>query len=90
MNKEEVAIIGGCGHVGVRFGIVLANIGYDVKAIDLGLEKIEKVNRGEMPFIEVELFYVNNMLKDLLRLQMYKDKRFFNKAGLYNSGPVSK
>jgi UDP-glucose 6-dehydrogenase len=37
MNKEEVAIIGGCGHVGLPFGIVLANVGYDVKAIDLDL-----------------------------------------------------
>lgn len=54
MNKEEVAIIGGCGHVGLPFGIVLANVGYVVKAIDLDLEKIEKVNRGEMPFIEFE------------------------------------
>jgi len=69
MSKNDVAIIGGCGHVGLPFGIVLANIGFDVKAIDLDLLKVEKVNQGIMPFIE---FDSENLLKSVIQ-----NKKFF-------------
>jgi UDP-N-acetyl-D-mannosaminuronic acid dehydrogenase len=53
MKKQKIAIIGGCGHVGLPLGIVLATLDdVEVCLIDLDDEKIRAVNSGEMPFLE--------------------------------------
>jgi len=53
MKKQKIAILGGCGHVGLPFGIVLATLeGTEVCLIDIDEQKILTVNSGQMPFLE--------------------------------------
>jgi UDP-N-acetyl-D-mannosaminuronic acid dehydrogenase len=49
---EQVVIVGGCGHVGLPLGLVFASRGVRVTLLDIDKDKVEKVNRGEMPFLE--------------------------------------
>ena len=51
-NVSKIVIIGGCGHVGLPFGMVLASRGFDVTLLDLDEPKVNLVNRGIMPFRE--------------------------------------
>lgn len=52
-NKTNVTIIGGCGHVGLPLGVMLADLpGFQVTQLDVDDKKIAQVNSGEMPFIE--------------------------------------
>lgn len=46
----EVAIIGGCGHVGLPLGLALARIGKRVVAIDVDAKRVAETNAGRMPF----------------------------------------
>jgi UDP-N-acetyl-D-mannosaminuronic acid dehydrogenase len=48
----RIAIVGGCGHVGLPLGIVLAECGFDVTLVDVVAEKVAAVNAGRMPFLE--------------------------------------
>ena len=52
MPESEVVIVGGCGHVGLPFGLVLAGNGISTIALDIDSEKIENVSHGNMPFME--------------------------------------
>jgi UDP-N-acetyl-D-mannosaminuronic acid dehydrogenase len=47
-----LAIIGGCGHVGLPLGLAFARKGYQVDLIDVCAERVAMVNRGQMPFHE--------------------------------------
>ena len=49
---SDVAIVGGCGHVGLPLALVLARAGLDVVCSDLDAVAVEQVNRGAMPFAE--------------------------------------
>jgi UDP-N-acetyl-D-mannosaminuronic acid dehydrogenase len=49
---SDVAIVGGCGHVGLPLGLMLARAGLDVVCSDVDATAVERVNRGEMPFAE--------------------------------------
>ena len=49
---SDVAIVGGCGHVGLPLGIVLAASGLDVVCTDIDARAVDLVNRGVMPFDE--------------------------------------
>src|SRR5271166_3248377 len=49
----RVTIVGGCGHVGLPLGIVLAaKAGLQVDLLDIDQVKIDLVNSGAMPFME--------------------------------------
>lgn len=48
----RVAVVGGCGHVGLPLGLVLAGAGHDVVAFDVAADTVEQVNAGRMPFLE--------------------------------------
>src|ERR1700733_3426177 len=51
--KLEIVIVGGCGHVGLPLGIVFATRGMSqVTLLDVVADKVEQVNRGQMPFLE--------------------------------------
>jgi UDP-N-acetyl-D-mannosaminuronic acid dehydrogenase len=53
MDKPgNVVVVGGCGHVGLPFGMVLASKGMNVQLLDLDKEKVGAVNCGKMPFRE--------------------------------------
>lgn len=54
-NKEvqNIAIIGGCGHVGLPLGIVLAEApGFDVTLVDVNADAVKNVNSGKIHFVE--------------------------------------
>ncbi len=52
MESRNVAIIGGCGHVGLPLGVSLANAGSQVCLVDLNQEAVDSVNSGRFPFLE--------------------------------------
>ena len=52
MFERDVAIIGGCGHVGLPLGIAFADRGQSVVLYDTNARAVETVNGGRMPFFE--------------------------------------
>jgi len=48
----DVAIVGGCGHIGLPLGLILADAGFDVVLIDTDPARRASVSAGEMPFME--------------------------------------
>ncbi len=48
----DVAVVGGCGHVGLPFALVVAERGLNVTLFDLNRVAVEQVNAGIMPFDE--------------------------------------
>ncbi len=49
---HDVAVVGGCGHVGLPLGLAFADAGLSVVLYDLDAAKVERVAAGEMPFVE--------------------------------------
>lgn len=49
---HKLVVVGGCGHVGLPLGIVLANSGLTVDLLDVDAGKVAMVNAGRMPFME--------------------------------------
>ena len=49
---SDVVIIGGCGHVGLPLGIVLADSGASVLVYDINKASVDLVNDAVMPFDE--------------------------------------
>jgi UDP-N-acetyl-D-mannosaminuronic acid dehydrogenase len=47
-----LAIVGGCGHVGLPLGLTFARKGYHVDLVDTSAERVAQVNDGRMPFHE--------------------------------------
>lgn len=52
MTDKKVGIIGGCGHVGIPLGLVLADNGCRVTLIDTNQNAVDKINSHELPFLE--------------------------------------
>ncbi len=48
----EIAIVGGCGHVGLPLGIAFATRGANVVLVDRADDKVALVNSGKLPFME--------------------------------------
>ena len=51
-TPRHIVIVGGCGHVGLPLGLLFASRGVKVTLLDIDKAKVDKVNRGEMPFLE--------------------------------------
>jgi UDP-N-acetyl-D-mannosaminuronic acid dehydrogenase len=51
-REFDVCIVGGAGHVGLPLSIVFASKGLRVRIYDLDDEKLNAIQRGEMPFME--------------------------------------
>ena len=49
---QRVAIVGGCGHVGLPLGLAFADAGLDVVLYDIDDAAIDQVRAGKMPFFE--------------------------------------
>jgi UDP-N-acetyl-D-mannosaminuronic acid dehydrogenase len=49
---RHVAILGGCGHVGLPLGIAFADQGLQVALYDTDRAAVDLVNRGGLPFLE--------------------------------------
>jgi UDP-N-acetyl-D-mannosaminuronic acid dehydrogenase len=52
LKTGPLAIVGGCGRVGLPLGIAFAEQGYHVELIDSSSERVAQVNQGRMPFDE--------------------------------------
>jgi len=48
----SVAIVGGCGHVGLPLGLAFADSGLDVVLYDINEASVDRVRAGKMPFVE--------------------------------------
>ena len=51
-EPTSVAIVGGGGHVGLPFGLVLADNGFCVTLIDVNRERLRTIEAGQVPFLE--------------------------------------
>src|SRR5262245_34176294 len=47
-----LAVVGGCGHVGLPLGLAFARKGFQVDLVDTCAERVAEVNAGRMPFHE--------------------------------------
>src|SRR6266849_508406 len=52
LETGPLAIVGGCGHVGLPLGLAFARKGYQVDLVDTSADRIALVNSGKMPFHE--------------------------------------
>jgi len=52
MPGTSIAIIGGCGHVGLPLGIAFAQAGVHVTLVDTDPARVAAVTAGRMPFLE--------------------------------------
>jgi UDP-N-acetyl-D-mannosaminuronic acid dehydrogenase len=52
LETGPLAIVGGCGHVGLPLGLAFARKGYQVDLVDSSPERVAQVNAGHMPFHE--------------------------------------
>jgi UDP-N-acetyl-D-mannosaminuronic acid dehydrogenase len=50
--ERDVVVVGGGGHVGLPLAIALADRGSRVIIFDLSQKAVDRINAGEMPFIE--------------------------------------
>ncbi|HQK87416.1 MAG TPA: nucleotide sugar dehydrogenase, partial [Acidobacteriota bacterium] len=48
----KVAVIGGCGHVGLPLALALVTRGHHVDVLDIDAAAIARIQAGEMPFME--------------------------------------
>jgi hypothetical protein len=51
-QTPSLAIVGGCGHVGLPLGLVFAKKGVRVDLVDTCGERVAQVQKGRMPFQE--------------------------------------
>src|SRR6516164_8161471 len=52
LEVGPLAIVGGCGHVGLPLALAFARKGYSVDLLDTSPERVALVNSGRMPFHE--------------------------------------
>jgi UDP-N-acetyl-D-mannosaminuronic acid dehydrogenase len=64
-----LAIVGGCGHVGLPLGLAFARQGFQVDLVDTSVERVALVNQGRMPFHEDG---AEELLTDLTRRGLIK------------------
>jgi UDP-N-acetyl-D-mannosaminuronic acid dehydrogenase len=63
MTEDAVAVIGGCGHVGLPLAALCAAVGRDTAIYDIDESAIARIRKGEAPFIEHGL---EPLLRDVL------------------------
>lgn len=51
-GRDKVAVVGGCGHVGLPLGLAFADAGLSVLLFDIDGEAVDRVRAGKMPFVE--------------------------------------
>ena len=69
ISHKEISVVGGAGHVGFPLGLVFSSKGFKVSLIDKHRENIEKINKGQIPFLE-------DNSQELLK-SMIKKKKIF-------------
>lgn len=48
----SIAVLGGCGHVGLPLALKFAEKGHQVTVVDVNAAAVEAITRGQMPFME--------------------------------------
>jgi UDPglucose 6-dehydrogenase len=51
---SRITVIG-CGYVGLTTGVCFAHLGHDVTCTDVDVQRVERLNRGEVPILEAGL-----------------------------------
>jgi UDP-N-acetyl-D-mannosaminuronic acid dehydrogenase len=69
LGTGPLAIVGGCGHVGLPLGLAFARKGYQVDLFDTSAERVAQVNAGRMPFHEDD---ADALLKETLAQGLVK------------------
>lgn len=52
LNKRNISVIGGAGHVGFPLGLIFCSKGFNVNFIDKDLNNLKKIKTGKSPFLE--------------------------------------
>jgi UDP-N-acetyl-D-mannosaminuronic acid dehydrogenase len=52
MPTKKIAVIGGCGHVGLPLGIAFAEADLSVHLVDINQKAVTLINQGVIPFLE--------------------------------------
>src|SRR5262245_45965706 len=69
LSTGPLAIVGGCGHVGLPLGLAFARKGYQVDLLDTSAERVAMVNAGQMPFHEDD---ADELLREATRTGLVK------------------
>ena len=69
-NRPDVVVVGGGGHVGLPLSLVLAQAGLTVGIYDISQPTLDRIGRGEMPFVEngADALLAEMLAADRLRL----------------------
>jgi UDP-N-acetyl-D-mannosaminuronic acid dehydrogenase len=62
-SATDICVLGGAGHVGLGFSIVLASKGKRILILDINTEAMDSIQKGNMPFLEYD---AEPMLKEVL------------------------
>ncbi|MCC6954296.1 MAG: nucleotide sugar dehydrogenase [Deltaproteobacteria bacterium] len=52
ITGKKIAVVGGCGHVGLPLGVKFALAGAQVSLVDISAEAVKSINGGTFPFLE--------------------------------------
>lgn len=69
MEKAQIGVVGGLGHIGLIQAACLAKLGYKTTGYDKDMQKVEEILKGNLPFYEpglheiVEKTLKNGLLK---------------------------
>jgi len=72
---QNVVVVGGGGHVGLPLALVLADSGFEVISLDISEELVEKINSGQLPFVEL---HAKELLIKYLANKQFKATKDFN------------
>lgn len=76
----DLAVVGGCGHVGLPFALMIADRGLDVTLVDVNEEAVDLVNTGTLPFDEPGADVVLRRVLDAGRLRATTDPSVVREA----------
>ena len=91
MNKDLKIAVAGTGYVGLSLAVLLSQR-YEVKALDIIEEKVEKINKRISPIVDDEITEVFNtkelnLIATLDKAEAYKDADFVIVATPTNYDP---
>jgi UDP-N-acetyl-D-mannosaminuronic acid dehydrogenase len=80
MALDAVAVVGGCGHVGLPLAVLCASSGAPTSIYDIDEAALRKVGRGEAPFLERGLEPLLRQVLDTGRLSLSNDPKVLAEA----------
>jgi UDP-N-acetyl-D-mannosaminuronic acid dehydrogenase len=80
MNPDQIAVVGGCGHVGLPLAVLCATSGAPTAIYDIDQAALRSVGRGEAPFLERGLEPLLRRALDVGRLSLSNDPKVLAEA----------